>query len=126
MGMDAHAVPAQPRADVAGGPFLCPVVFRERRDRLGPLDRAVRGYRRFGTLKSILKVPFFAGVIVLTVIAYRHYGILGGAAMLIVGTPALMGVFSVVVVLPLGYAFCGRDAMRLGQQLIEARDRGHN
>jgi hypothetical protein len=89
------------------------------------LDRAVRGCRRFGALKSILKVPFFAGVIVLTAVAYCHYGIVRAVAMLIVGTPILMGAFSLRVVLPLGYAFCGRDAMRLGQQLMEARDRGH-
>ena len=97
---------------------------RERPDRLGPARSRRTRVSTFGTLKSILKVPFFAAVIVLTVIAYRHYGILGGVAMLIVGTPVLMGVFSLVVVLPLGYAFCGRDAMRLGQQLMEARDRG--
>jgi type IV secretory pathway VirB3-like protein len=92
------------------------------------LQRAAEGYRRFIKIKTVASVLLFLVMVGVSVLVIAKVGLLVGLLVLFVGSPIAAGVVGPIIMLPIGYVVCGRDAMKLGvavQQEKERRQRGY-
>lgn len=85
------------------------------------LRRALRGYRRFRAMRLFFSILLACVAAVIGAAVAARHGILPGVVVFVVGAPVLGAVVGPIVMLPLGYLFCGRDAMTLGRRLEASR-----
>jgi hypothetical protein len=81
------------------------------------LNRAVRGYMRFRRIKAVVSFSFIVVMILLSIAVASANGLIWGLVVFFVGSPIAGGVLGLIIMTPLGYLFCGRDAMTLGREI---------
>jgi len=79
------------------------------------MERAARGYRRLVKIKLAVSVLFSLALVLVSLLVLVNAGVLWALLVFVVGGAVGRGVLGLVLVLPLGYLFCGRDAMKVGQ-----------
>lgn len=80
------------------------------------LQRAAAGYVRFRKMRSVGNVLVGLGMAAVAVVVIATHGLIWGLVTFFIGGTVVGGVLGVLVMLPLGYLICGRDAMTFGRK----------